>query len=471
MMVGRTEEITIMKQLLTSKEAELLAIVGRRRVGKTFLIREVYKENIVFEFVGIQNGSRKEQLNNFLFELKNTFGKENIPALVDNWLEAFQALITSLSNILPQKKQVIFIDELPWIAGPKSDFLKAFGYFWNSWASKNNVVVAVCGSATSWMLKNLVQDKGGLHNRVTRTLYLLPFTCRETHLFLKERGIKFNEQQVTELYMALGGIPYYLKLVGKGMSVQQVLDKLCFEDKAPLKQEFQSLYAALFTNADKYIAVIKACYSQWKGVTQNEIVKLSGIPSGGTLTQIVDDLEVSGFLTSTMPLGNIKKEKRYRLSDEFSVFYLKFMENKKNTNFNLINQSQAFKAWQGYSFENFCFKHIHKIKQKLGISGIISNQYAYAIKGNGDFEGSQIDLIIDRNDQCINICEVKYLDKPLVINKQYGRQLQLRLENFKWQTGTKKTLFLTLITKSGIQTNHYEGHLVDSEVVLSDFYR
>lgn len=470
-MIGRTEEIAIMGQLLASKEAEMVAVVGRRRVGKTFLIRETYKQNIVFEFVGIQNGSRKEHLNSFLFELRNTFGKELIPAKIDNWLEAFQLLITSLSSIKPDKKPVIFIDELPWIAGPKSDFLKAFGYFWNSWASKNNVVVAVCGSATSWMVTHLIQNKGGLHNRVTRTIYLHPFTCQETQLFLKERGIKFNEPQITELYMALGGIPYYLKLVEKGLSVPQVVGKLCFEDKAPLKYEFQNLYAALFSNPNHYMAVIKACFSKWQGVTQSEIVKLSGVPSGGTLTKILEELEVSGFLMVSLPLGNKKKEKRYRLWDEFSIFYLRFVEGAKYTNFNAISQSQAFKAWQGYAFENFCFKHIHKIKQKLGISGIVSNQYSYSLKPQGRFEGAQIDLIIDRNDQCINICEIKYADKPLIINKQYGNQLQARLENFKWQSGTKKNVFLTFITKSGLQSIQYDGHLIDHEITLQDFYQ
>ncbi len=470
-MIGRADEIEILNNLLKSTESEMLCILGRRRVGKTYLIREVYKQNIAFEFVGIQKGTKREQLSSFTFSLQHAFGRDNVPLQIKNWLEAFQLLANLLSTNKAKQKQVIFIDELPWVAGRKSDFLKAFGYFWNSWASKNNVVVVICGSAASWMIKHIINDKGGLHNRVTQQIYLQPFTAIETKAYLSDRGLKFTDEQITELYMTLGGIPYYLKLIEKGKSVGQVINKLCFNNKAPLKNEFNNLYAALFENHLKHIAVIKACYTKWKGVGQNEITKLSGIASGGTLTKILDELEISGFITVTMPFSNTKKEKLYRLTDEFSIFYLKFMENKKIDNWDLISQSQPFKLWQGYAFENFCIKHINKIKQKLGIAGVISSQYSYNIKPSNQYGGSQIDLIIDRNDQCINICEIKYHDKPLVISNQYAELLKDRLDNFRWQTKTKKMVMLTLISKSGIGANKYNGQLIDSEVVLGDFYK
>ena len=466
-MIGRIEEIKILNNLLQSKEAELLCVLGRRRVGKTFLIRETFKPNIVFEFVGIQNGTRQEQLNQFTFSLQQTFGKKKIPNPISTWLEAFQILTEILTASKPKKKQVVFIDEMPWIAGPKSDFLKAFGSFWNSWASKNNIVVAICGSAASWMIKQVINNKGGLHNRVTRQIYLQPFTCNETKEYLQKKGLKFNNEQITELYMTLGGIPFYLNQIDKGQSVAQVINKLCFSAKAPLKNEFVNLYAALFTNPVNYITVIKACYTKWKGVSHNEIVKLSKIASGGTLTKILEELEISGFITSTSPFSNIKKEKLYRLTDEFSLFYLKFMDGKKNIDWNLISKTQPFKLWLGYAFENFCFKHIDKIKQKLGIAGIISQQYAYNIKSTAKNIAGQIDLIIDRNDACINLCEIKYYDKPFIINKQYEQLLSERVKNFAWETGTKKTVFLTFITKEGLKNNM---QIVDNEILLNDFY-
>ena len=468
-MIGRSNEIQILNNLLISEEAELVSVLGRRRVGKTFLIREVFKQHIIFEFVGIQNGTQKEHLNNFSFSLIQTFGKKAVPHTITNWLKAFEILIEILSAIKTKKKQVVFIDELPWIAGIKPDFLKAFGFFWNSWASKrNNILVAICGSAASWMIKHVINNKGGLHNRVTRQIYLQPFTCNETKEYLQQRGLKFNDEQITEIYMTLGGIPYYLKQIDKGNSVAQVINKLCFEAKAPLKNEFSNLYAALFTNPANYIAVIKACYTKWKGVSNNEVVKLSGIASGGTLTKILEDLELSGFIAGTSPFSNIKKEKLYRLTDEFSLFYLKFMEGKKATNWNLISKTQPFKLWLGYTFENFCFKHIDKIKQQLGIAGIITQQYSYNIKNTAKNSGGQIDLIIDRNDQCVNLCEIKYYEKPFVINKQYATLLTQRVQNFKWETGTKKTVFITFITKAGIKNN---SQLIDNEILLAHFYK
>lgn len=469
-MIGREEEVKILTHMLATKEAELVSIIGRRRVGKTYLLRETFKNHIAFEFVGIQGGTQRENLNAFTFTLQQTFGKEKVPNIIQNWLQAFKILIELLSGQQPKKKRVIFIDEMPWAAGKKRDFIKAFGFFWNNWASKQHVVVAICGSSGAWMIKNVMDNKGGLYNRITRQIYLQPFTCKETKAFLQDRGLKFTNEQITELYMTFGGIPHYLKLIEKAKSVAQVVNDLCFQEKGALKHEFENLYAALFTNHQSYISLIRACYTKWKGVTQNEIVHLSGIPSGGTLTRMLEELELSGFISSTQPFVNLKKEKLYRLTDEFSVFYLKFMDGKKPTDWNLISQSQPFKLWQGYAFENFCFRHIQAIKQKLGISGVITQQYSFQIKNNQFTGNHQIDLLIDRNDQCINLCEIKYHDKPFGITKNYAETLRQRIKHFIWESGTKKTVFLTFISRHGVIPPAGDETPVDSEVLLDDFY-
>ncbi len=470
-MIGREEEVKILTNMLLSDEAELVGVLGRRRVGKTFLLRETFKGHLVFEFAGIEGGTQRENLNAFTFTLQQTFGKDSFPHVIKTWLKAFQVLIDLLSAQKTNIKRVVFIDELPWIAGKKPDFVKAFGFFWNNWASKQKIVVAICGSAAAWMIKNIVKNKGALHNRITRQIHLQPFTCKETKAFLQQRGLKFTDEQITELYMTFGGIPHYLKLVDKAKSVGQVVNSLCFDEKGALKNEFDNLYAALFNNHEPYIAVIKACYSKWKGVTQSEIVKLSGIPSGGTLTRMLTELELSGFIISTPPFANTKKETLYRLLDEFSVFYLKFMGGKKATDWNLISHSQPFKLWQGYAFENFCFRHIQSIKQQLGIGAVITQQYAYQIKNELLKAHHQIDLIIDRNDQCINICEIKYHQKPFTITKAYSEILRLRRQHFSWETNTKKMVLLTFITKHGITLQSGVPDIVDSEVLLADFYK
>lgn len=470
-MIGREEEVKILTNMLSNDEAELVSVLGRRRVGKTYLLRETFKEHIVFEFVGIQGGTLKENLNAFTFTLQQTFGKESVPGNIKSWLNAFQVLIELLSKQRSTSKMVIFIDELSWIAGKKPDFVKALGFFWNSWASKQKIVVAICASAAAWMIKNILKNRGGLHNRVTRQIYLQPFTCKEAKEYLHQRGLKFNNEQVTELYMTFGGIPHYLKLIENGKSVGQVVNSLCFSEKGALRNEFDNLYGALFSNHQPYIAVIIACYSKWKGVTQGEIVKYSGIPSGGTLTRILSELELSGFITSTVPFGKVKKEKIYRLVDEFSVFYLKFMDGKINNDWNLISQSQPFKLWKGYAFENFCFKHVQHIKHQLGIGSVITQQFAYHIQNPAAKANHQIDLIIDRNDQCINICEIKYHSKPFIITKNYAEILKQRMQYFGWETETKKTIFLTFISKFGVTTQSGIPNLVDNEVLMEDFYK
>ncbi len=472
MMIGREEEFRILNNMLLTDEAELVSVLGRRRVGKTYMLRETFKEHLVFEFAGIEDGTQRQNLKAFTFALQQTFGKKTVPNNIKDWLTGFEILIELLNKRKTStNKMVVFIDELPWIAGKRKDFVKAFGFFWNNWASKQKIVVAICGSAAAWMIKNIVQNKGALHNRITRQIYLQPFTCKETKAFLQQRGHKFNDEQITELYMTFGGIPHYLKLVDKAKSVGQAVNSLCFDEKAALKYEFDNLYAALFTNHEPYIAIIKACFTKWKGVTQNEIVKLSGIQSGGTLTRMLAELELSGFIISTPPFANTKKETLYRLIDEFSVFYLKFMDGKKTTDWNLISQSQPFKLWQGFAFENFCFRHIKAIKQQLGIAAVITQQAAYHIKNEALKANHQIDLIIDRNDQCINICEIKYHQKPFTITKAYAETLRLRMQHFSWETDTKKMVLLTFISKHGVTIQSGIPDMVDSEVVLADFYK
>lgn len=469
-MVGREEEVHILRQMLLSNEAEMVSVLGRRRVGKTYLLRETFKDHIVFEFTGIEHGTLRENLHAFAFALQHTFGKKAVPGRIKTWLQAFEILIEQLELQQADKKRVVFIDELPWIAGKKPDFIKALGFFWNSWASKQSIVVAICGSAAAWMIKNVLKNKGALHNRITRQIYLQPFTCKEAKAFLQQRGHKFTDEQITELYMTFGGIPHYLKLIEKAKSVGQVVNSLCFDEKGALRNEFDNLYAALFTNHEPYIAIIKACFTKWKGVTQSEIVKLSGIPSGGTLTRMLYELELSGFIISTPPFANTKKETLYRLLDEFSVFHLKFMEGKKSTDWNLMSQSQPFKLWKGYAFENFCFRHIPTIKARLGIGAVVTQQAAYHIKNKALEANHQIDLIIDRKDECINICEIKYHQKPYTITKSYATQLRQRLQHFSWETNTKKMVLLTFISKYGITMQSDIPHLVDSELVLADFY-
>lgn len=469
-MVGRDEEIERLRNLLETKESEFVTVVGRRRVGKTFLIRETYKKEIAFELTGIQYADMKEQLSNFHFAMREWFKNyDTDQPKAKNWVDAFQLLITELKKSKSKKKRVIFIDELPWIATARSGFLKGLSFFWNSWASKHNILLATCGSAASWMIQKIILNKGGLHNRVTAQLSLQPFTLKESRAYLKSLGIRLNHHQMAQLYMVIGGIPYYLKQVPPGKSVPQIVSTLLFSKNAPLRNEFDNLYQSLFTNYDKYVAIIEACYTKWKGITHSELSKLTGFPTGGSLSRMVNELEASGFLLLSQPFDKRKKDMLIRLVDEFSIFYLKYKKGTRLTNWNAVSRTQSFKSWQGFAFENLCLKHIEQIKSALGISAVTTSTYSLAQKGTQSIQGCQIDLLIDRADEVINLCEAKFHNATFTIDKKYAGTLQNKKKVLESKLPRDKVPHLTLITSHGIKNNKYSD-LVDSAVLLKDLY-
>ncbi len=465
--VGRTEERRILSDIYESDEAEFVTVIGRRRVGKTFLVREVFKGRISFEITGIQNANNAEQLSNFHFALHQYFpnSKDGIPK---NWIEAFTILIDCLKD--SKKKCVLFFDELPWMATARSGFIKGLSFFWNSWASKNNVLLITCGSAASWMTQKIVLNKGGLHNRVTRQLILLPFTLKETKEYLESRNIVLSHYEIAQLYMTIGGIPFYLKLVPKGQSIPQITDTLLLSKNAALKYEFDNLYQSLFLHPEKYIRIMEACYSKWKGISHSDIAKITGIPSGGSITRMVKVLSISGFLEISTPLNRSKKDTLIRVIDEFSVFYLKFIKNKKISNWQSISRSPVFTSWQGFSFESLCRKHIHCIKSTLGISGVNTREFSFTSKGNARSKGTQIDLIIDRDDLIVNLCEMKFYNSDLTITKSIHQNLQEKIASLRSYLGTRKSIHVTLISTFGVKKNKY-SNMVQSEIVLDDLFK
>lgn len=474
-LIGRKAEINILKEAITSNEAELVAVYGRRRVGKTFLIGQVYSRNLICEFSGVHNAPVHEQLNNFRNVIAKALNSSIPPAIPKNWTEAFSLLINFSEPLLKKQKAVIFFDEFPWLSSPKSGFLSAFEYFWNSWGSKQeNLIVAICGSAASWMIKNIVNNKGGLHNRITRRMRLLPFTLYETSAYLKTRLINLDQYQILQVYMALGGIPHYLKEIKKGESATQIIDKLCFTKDGLLVNEFKNLYSSLFEMADRHIAVVKALAAKSSGLTRNEIISECGLVSGGGTTKLLDELIESGFVSTYLPFQKNVKESIYKLADEYSLFYLKFIEHSRATGpgtWMKKASSQSWKSWSGVAFESICLKHIVQIKQAIGISGIYTEESAWRFAPGKLGKGAQVDLLLDRQDVCISICEMKFSNEEYAISKSYASELQDKLNIFKSETKTKKTLFLTMVTTYGTKDNIYKTGLVQNEVTMDDLFK
>lgn len=469
-LVGRKREKMILDDALASNQAEMIAITGRRRVGKTFLIRSVYKGKIDLEFTGVQHAPRREQLDSFHFLLQQYSDHPQQVPSPKNWLEAFHQLITVLTAKKKRKKKLIlFFDELPWLATKKSGFLRAFGFFWNNWASKHDIIVVICGSATSWMIEKVVKDKGGLHNRITRRINLKPFTLKETDAFLKSQQIRLSHYHVALLYMIMGGIPHYLKEVKAGKSAIQNIDDICFSSEGLLADEFPNLYPALFEHSDNHIAVIRALATKWKGLTRAEVIRLAKLPNGGGMTKVLNELRHSGFISEYYPFGKKKKDMLYRLTDEYSLFYLHFIEKRKRNvqgGWQALSQTPKFTSWSGYAFESLCLKHIDAIKEALKIGGIYAEPSSFIFQGNDVLPGTQIDLLIDRNDHVINICEIKFHKKTFAITKAYAEQLRNKISIFSEVSKTKKQIFLTAITTFGILDNTYSQELVDNDFTM-----
>ncbi len=472
-LIGRKEEQAQLAKALASSEAELVAVTGRRRIGKTFLVTTVYQKHIAFDIIGVQNGSLETQLQNFADQL-GFYSKPLFPIKTPkNWSEAFRLLRDYLQNIETTSKQVLFFDELPWLSGQKSGFLEAFGYFWNSWAVRQNLVIVICGSAASWMIQQVVNDKGGLHNRITRHIYLEPFTLAETEAYLQSRQALFNRYQITQLYMALGGVPHYLKEIDPEKSAIQNIDHLCFSRKGSLSDEFNRLYPSLFTNADNHITTIRTLAQKNQGMSRNELVEKSKLANGGGLTKTLDELMHSGFIAEYFPFGKKKKEKIYRVCDEYSLFYLQFIEKhryQKGSIWQSLSQSPAYTTWAGYAFEGICLKHTEQIKHALGISGIYTFASSFYKKGNDQTEGVQIDMVLDRNDHTINLFEIKYYNKPFALTKDYAEALQQTLWQFQDSTKTTKQVNWVFITTFDLTANTHAVGLISKVLTLNDLF-
>lgn len=471
--IGRATQKKLFEEAIKSSKSEFMVVYGRRRVGKTFLIKNVLGSRIDFEMTGIQDGDMNDQLQNFANKLAE-FSEQDIEK-PKSWMQAFGLLKKHLGKGSTEKKKVIFLDELPWIDTHKSKFLGMLGHFWNDWALYNNVLLVVCGSAASWMIKHVLNNKGGLHNRATQYLPLQPFSLLETEQFLMAKNIKANRYQVVQVYMALGGIPYYLDLLKPNQSIAQNIDRLCFDVNGFLRDEFGRLYRSLFEKAENHIAVVKALSSKWKGLTRKEILASTKLKDGGSLTKILEELEKSAFVQQYAPFGKKKKGILYRLTDNFSLFYLKLMDqrglnNQKDVFLKLFSDPK-FRVWCGYAFENTCFIHARQIAKALGIAAIFHEFSSFQFSGDDTYKGMQIDLLIDRADGVINLCEAKFSNSDFKLSPTYKKTLRERAATFTAISKTRKSIFTTLITTYGLSNSETHLDVIQNVLTLEDLFQ
>ena len=469
--IGREYEIKRLDRAMEEKEAQLIIVYGRRRVGKTYLINEYFDGRFDFKFTGAFDQTTPQQLKNFTEELDRvTNTKHNLPS---SWTDAFSLLRDYLEMEDKKEKQVVFFDEMPWMDRQRSGFLSAFEWFWNAWGSaRKNLVFIVCGSAASWMTEKLDNNKGGLFNRQTCRLYLSPFTLRETEAYLESRDIYWSRYDIVTCYMIMGGIPYYLKLLDKSCSLNENIDNIFFRKRSELWDEFDHLYRTLFSNSEPYIKLVTALSKKKNGMTRDELSSSGGVASNGALTKMLENLENSGFIRVNNQFGNVKRGRVYQLSDYYTMFYFRFIKDNygKDEHFwSNMTDNPAKAVWAGITFEQVCKDHIEQIKKKLGISGVMTEVSSWNKKGQGDEDGAQIDLLIDRRDKVINLCEIKFVSGPYEIKKEYDQTLKRKVEVFREDTKTNKTIQLTMITTYGVKNNMYSGY-VGKEVCMDDLF-
>ncbi len=468
--IGRKNEMELFTSILSGNRSEFIAVYGRRRVGKTFLIRSAFGQHFTFQLTALANATMEQQLANFDIALKKANKKLKVPP-AKNWFTAFVQLTRFLEKSTAAKK-VVFIDELPWLDTTNAGFIQALEHFWNSWASaRKDIILIVCGSAASWMIHKLINNKGGLHNRVTKRIKIVPFTLQECEQLIQSKKSVLDQYQIIQLYMVFGGIPFYWDEVAKGLSAAQNIQQICFSENGLLRTEFSNLYSSLFSNAGRHIAIVNALAKKAKGLTRYEIIKGSALPDGGSMTRLLDELEESGFIRKYIPFDKKMRTSLYQLTDFYTLFYLRFIKDtahfEKNKWLNTID-SPAHRAWSGYAFEQVCLYHIDQLKHGLGITAVETNVSSW--RSTSLDKGAQIDLVIDRRDQVINLCEMKFSINQFTIDKKYDTELRNKIAAFKKETGTRKSVFLTMVTTFGLQQNNYSAGVVQNDIKMNTLF-
>ncbi len=465
--IGRHREIQKLNELLSKDRSEFVAVYGRRRVGKTFLIKNAFRDKITFQLTGLTRAPKAQQLGNFHAELVNRSQGLRKNEAAKDWFMAFRQLIGFLEGKPGEEKKVIFLDELPWLDTRNSGFLSALEHFWNNWASaRTDILLVVCGSAASWMLGNVIHNRGGLHNRITERIKLEPFTLRECEQYFGQKNAIFDRYQLLQLYMAFGGIPFYLDRIDPGASATQNINRLCFGTKPFFREEYSDLYASLFSKSERHIAVVEALAKKSKGLTRDELIRLSKLPNAGSTTKILSELEESNFIRTYRPFGKNGKNSLYQLVDLYTLFYLKFIRDSDPDDDQFwmnMTDNPVFRAWSGYAFEMVCLHHVPEIKEALGISGVQASVSTWRS------EEAQIDLLIDRRDHVINLCEMKFSLHPFSIDKSYAESLRNKMGSFASESGTRKAVALTFISTYGVERNMYSG-LVQKDLTMEALF-
>lgn len=472
LIVAREKEKAVFERLVNEPTGQMLVVYGRRRIGKTFLVREYFDDQFAFKHTAVSPRELKErdkegellyriQLNEFAASLRKSGSKDETP--ISDWFEAFHRLESLLDKRRGKGKMVVFIDELPWLDTPRANFLSAFEHFWNDWgAGKHNLLLVVCGSATSWMLDNLINNKGGLYGRTNCEMHLHPFTLLETETYLHHRGVTLDRYDVVQTYMLTGGVAYYLSYFQPGLSLAENIDTIFFAENGFMQTEYDRLFTSLFAYNTGYRRIVEVLGGNRYGLTRDALAEKVGMKTGGTLSDMLKALVKSDLVTMYWNFGESRKTLYYKLTDMFCLFYLGFVRKNPSNNrtYWYDNQnSPKLNSWRGRAFEDVCFVHQMEVKAALGISGIQAEVYPWHTTAEGNAPGAQIDMLIDRADRVLNLCEMKFLQDDFAISKDYDEQLRRKIVRLQEETSGKRNVQVTLVTTFGLKKNMYSSRV------------
>ena len=469
--IGRESEIKRLKAAVESAKPEFVALYGRRRVGKTFLINQMFKNQFAFKMTGVIEGKLRDQFTAFADAMCD-YGFD-MPEQPKGWMQAFIMLKHALKQKVESGEQcVIFIDELPALDAEGSNVSGAVGYFWNSWASQyDNIIFIICGSATSWMITNVIDSKGGLHDRITVEMPIHPFTLKEVESYLESRHFVWNRQMILQAYMVFGGIPYYLSLLDPEESLVQNVDRLFFSQDMQMRREFRRLFNTLYKNPDKYIDIIRTLGKSRRGMTREELAKELKSANNGHLGKRLEDLVQCDLIRKNVVREKEIKRKDaiYQLCDFFSLFYLTFIDRAEVEQqywAHHINTPEI-NSWMGLTYERICLAHIQQIKHALRIDAISTLSYSWRSKIAKP--AVQIDIIIERADRIVNVCEVKYSHGEYELKEDEYGKICKRSNAFIQETGLRHAPWITMITTAGVAQGKYTG-MIQSQVKLDDLF-
>jgi hypothetical protein len=468
MFVGRKNELRMLNDAYRSGKDELVVLYGRRRIGKSSLVKRfAEKKKAYYEFEALEGETTPGQINHFLQQLKKQIDDPILDSVrFANWEQVFTYLTEKVINRKSKVKKILFLDELPWMAAGRIRLVSLLKYYWdNHWKSKH-VMLILCGSVASFMVKKVLHSNA-LYGRTTIEILLKGFSPEEAARLLSK---KRSREETLNYQLVFGGVPKYLEQINTSQSFNKNMNTLCFSPHGIMLKEVERIFYSQFREPRTYLKIINLLKN---GIfSLSEISSKTKIPSGGGLKQYLKNLERAEMIRSYIPFdrsGN-SKFKKYTLADEFLVFFFKYMgpnlrvikESSSRRLFETLTQN-SFDSWLGFAFERFCLKHAGLLALVMDFADDILLASPYFKKNDERF---QIDLLYQRADRVITVCEIKHQNIKIGTNIIPEMQRKCALLKVPRGYALEKALISLYGPDNSLKDTGYFHHFVTLDDIL-----